>query len=159
MDPATIIVLRNRDTVDLDGLIVPVPVVPGAWTVRPQPQPVSGSPFVMVQDPAGFWYHWFTAIDGPDVGFPLKIVGVAAPVDPARNPAVRSFAEASDNAWTLPEFRADGTAPATTIRAAWRWLAGDDDPEPNGTPLMRFGPAGFRWPAISTSFATRAEVE
>ena len=153
---AGIVVLRNRDTFDPDdgGPLVPIPQVPGTWTLRVQGR----TGWVYAVNPSGLRFWWYTAIDGVDVGQPTKIVGVTMAVDDDARAWLQTFAADNDNAWTLPELRADGTTPATTIKAAWRELAGDDDPEPNGTEILRSTVAGFDYRTDAERYATVAEI-
>jgi hypothetical protein len=153
MARALIVILRNRETEDLDGDTVPVPAIPGTWSRTVQVQPVSGSPWVLLVDDAGRQYWWRTEIDGVDVGQPTKIVGVGGAVDEANNGRVKAFAQASDNAWTLPELLADNTEPALTIKAAWKQLN-----EGSGLPELRQTMAGHDWGADQNAFATVDDV-
>ena len=151
---AGIIVLRNRAEVTIDrprgeSATIPIPALPGAWSV--QPQGISG--WVYLEDPQGRPYWWRTVIDGADFGNPTKVVGAVFAIDAADNHRLKTFAATNERAWTLRELRADDGAAATAIRAAWRMYARDGDGNPTGPEIFASTMAGFDFPADAERFA------
>lgn len=143
MNLAGIVVLRNRDVVGS----TPVPQVPGTWTLVPQGR----TGWVYLVDPSGLAVWWYTALDGPDAGYPTKVVGVALATTTAGVAWLKAFAADNDKAWTLPELRSDGGAEATAIKAAWREKDG-------ATEILRSTVAGFDYRADAERYATVAGI-
>lgn len=160
MDRALVIVIRTRETVDIgepgEPFLVDVPAIDAGWTRKPQPQPASDTPWVDLIDDEGRRFWWYTVDTA--IGGPGRIVGRCAPIDPADNAALVTFARSSESAWTLPQLRGDGGGLETAVLAAWREHATDDDPEPTGTPIVRQTMAGHDWRSAAERYASVNDI-